>query len=175
MSCFLEDNEGRIRAVLAFKREQLMYDVKNYCFIEGSLLPAESAPHVRHTIQDVGEEGNRDRVARILDLNVAKCREVLYPYTKYEVCTPYLEDRLKAQREYGIVLDLPKKVSQTTLNLLERLIHEYLVTECVADWLSITNPEKAVIWKGKAADALGEVKVCLHSRIGGVRRRMHPF
>lgn len=174
MSCFLEEKDGRLNAVLIFKRDQLLYDIKNYAFIEGSIMDTESN-HNRHTVQDVGEEGNVDRVTRVLNLTVCKCRELLYPYTKKEMHRTELNDNLREPPVYGIVLSVPTDFSQTTLYLLENLIHEYLVCKAVADWLSITNTAKAQVWEAKAEDAESEIRINLHNRIAKPRRRMHPF
>lgn len=174
MSCYLDEQGGTVEAVLSFKRDQLLYDIANYAYIEGHVMETDNT-HQRHTVQDVGEDGNVDRVTRVLDLNVAKCREMLYPLIKHEIHRHELDDMLKETPAYGMVLNLPHGFSQTTLNLLERLIHEYLVCKSVADWMSITNPAKAPTWETKAQDAESEIRTCLHARIARVRRRCHPF
>lgn len=174
MSCFLDKGDGTQSAVLMFKRDQLLYDIKNCAYIEGSVMDTESN-HNRPIVQDVGEDGNVDRVTRVLDLTVAKCREVLYPYTKREIDLSVLNDKLREPGVYGIVLNVPKDFSQTTLDLLEKLAHEYLVCEAVADWMSITNTRKGEIWKSKAEDAVSEIRRNLNARISRTRRRLHPF
>ncbi|RXE71582.1 hypothetical protein ED352_04560 [Muribaculaceae bacterium Isolate-002 (NCI)] len=174
MSCFLDDDNGTRVAVLMFKREELLYDIKNYAFIEGSVMDTESN-HNRHMVQDVGETGNVDRVTRVLDLRVAKCKEFLYPYTKREIRRSVLDDKLREPGVYGIVLKVPATYSQTTLQLLEKLIHEYLVCEAVADWMSITNTAKAEIWKAKASEAESEIRVNVSTRMSRKRRRLAPF
>lgn len=174
MSCLLEEKAGRLNAVLVFKRDQLLYDIKNYAYIEGSVIDTESS-HNRHMVQDVGEEGNADRVTRVLNLTVSKCRELLYPYTKSDIIRSELDDTLREPPAYGIVLSLPLDFSQTTLHLLESLIHEYLVSKAVADWLSITNPARAQVWEAKAEDAESEIRMNLQARMGRTRRLPHPF
>lgn len=174
MSCLLEEKGGVLNAVLVFKRDQLLYDIKNYAYIEGSIMDTESSHH-RHVVQDVGEEGNADRVTRVLNLTVSKCRELLYPYTKSDISRTELDDKLREPPVYGIVMSLPRDFSQTTLYLLENLIHEYLVSKAVADWLCITNPAKAQVWEAKAEDAESEIRMNLHARVARTRRRPHPF
>lgn len=158
-----------------FKREELLYDIRNAAYIEGHVMHTDTPTHVQHTVQDVGEEGNVDRVTRILSLSVAQCRELLYPYTNTEIERTELNDKLREPGVYGIVMNVPTDFSQTTLSLLEKLIHEYIVCKAVADWMSITNPAKAETWAAKAADVESEIRVSLHSRRAKTRRRMHPF
>ncbi len=172
--CIPEDKNGTQRAVISFMREQLLYDIRNYAFIEGSVMETDSQ-HNRHMVQDVGEAGNVDRVTRVLNLAMSKCKELLYPYTKNDLQRAELNDKLREPEVYGIVLTVPKDFSQTTLHLLKNLIHEYLVCTAVADWLSITNTEKAQVWKLKAEEAQSEIRINLHNRITKARRRMHPF
>lgn len=171
--CYTDKN-GNVEAVLGLKREQLLYDIRNYAYIEGHVMQTDNV-HQQHTVQDVGEEGNVDRVTRVLDLAVAQCKELLYPYTKNEISNHELDDVLKEQDSYGIVLSLPAGFSQTTLNLLEKLIHEYIVDYAVADWMSITNPGKAETWAAKAVDMESQIRVALVSRNGRVRRRLSVF
>lgn len=174
MSCFFEEKGDGVRVILRFRREDLLYDIKNYAYIEGSLLE-DGTDHRRHTVQDVGEEGNVDRITRILNLAVSRCREMLYPFTKREIERKEFDDRLREIKVYGIGLDLPDGFSQTTLFLLERLVHEYLVCTAVADWMSITNPDKTATWREKSEEAKAEIQSTLHTRRGRVRRRLHPF
>lgn len=172
MSCFLDTEEGKQVAVLSFKREQLLYDIKNVAYIEGHVMPPDTE-HARHTVIDIGEEGNVDRVTRTLDLAVAQVRELLYPYTKHDADRLVLDDKFKERKSYGVVMFIPKEFSQTTLTLLERLIHEYLVARAVADWMSMANPAKTETWLQKAAEAEGEIRVAMHSRMRRARIRPH--
>ena len=160
--------------VILLGRGQLVYDVENICYIEGDILP-EDMQHQRHMVQDVGQDGNVDRVTRVLDLAHAKVVELLYPFTQHAIRHPAVDDRLREKPVYGIFLNVPITFSQTTLNLLGKLIHELLVCRATADWLSITNPAKAQVWEAKAEDAESEILVNLHARIARTRRRLHPF
>lgn len=159
---------------MSFRREQLLYDIKNYCYIEGHVMETGDGER-RHTVQDSGEDGNADRITRVLDLSIAKCRELLYPYARQPLHRRELSDELRETPVYGIVMEVPEGFSQTTLTLLERLIHEYLVSRSVSDWMSITNPARAEAWAVKAGEAESEIRMSLHARQTRVRRRSHPF
>lgn len=168
------DSKGNIEVVLGFGRKELLYDIRNYAYIEGHVMQTDNV-HQEHMVQDVGEEGNIDRENRILDLAVSQCKEMLYPYTKNSISRHALHDELKEQDSYGIVLRLPADFSQTTVNLLERLIHEYIVDYAVADWMSITNPQKEETWAVKAADMEERIRTALVSRTGRIRRKPSVF
>lgn len=142
--------------VIILKREQILYDIKNYCYIEGDIMP-EDTQHSRHMVQDIGEEGNVDRVTRILDLAHDDVVERLYPFTQHEIHHPVVDDRLRGKTVYGIFLNVPETYSQTTLNLLGKLIHELMVCVAMADWMSITNPPKEETWKRKAEATLTRI------------------
>ena len=168
------DGSMYIEAVLTFSRERLLYDISNCCYIEGSIMETESA-HERHMVQGAVEEGNVERIMRVLDLNVARCREYLYGFTKCDVERAELDNSLGNVTTYGIVLKLPWSYSQTTLDLLERLVHEYLVSGTVYEWLSITDTKKADVWREKWKEAEDGIEKCMHSRRERVRRKVHPF
>ena len=98
---------------------------------------------------------------------------MLYPWAKKDIVNTELDDTLTERKQYVIVMDVPTTMSQTTLTLVERLIHEYLVCRGVADWLSITNPQKAETWLAKAAEAESEIRTAIHSRMERTRIRQH--
>lgn len=175
MGCFMQEEGGKIVAALIFKRRELQYDIDNLAYIEGSVLPGETEPHNRHMVQDVGQSGNIDRVTRVLDKEISMAREMLLPYTKHPVHVRELDDRLREPETYGIILSLPSSFPQTTLNLLEKLVHEYLVCRVMEDWMSITNPGKRETWAVKAKGLEEEIRRRVNARTGRTRRKLHPF
>ena len=172
MSCCVENEGSTLKVTLTFKRDQLLYDIKNYAYVESHVMPPD-AEHAKHMVADVGEEGNVDRMTRVMDLGVSMCRELLYPWAKKEIENTDFDDTLKERQQYVIVMNVPTTFSQTTLTLVERLIHEYLVCRGVADWLSITNPAKSETWLAKAAEAETEIRTAIHSRMERTRIRQH--
>lgn len=173
MSCELRSEGGKLFAVLSFHREQLLYDIKNASYIEGSVMEPETPDHNRHMVQDVGEEGNVDRVTRILDLTVAESREMLYTFTRHSVHNLHLDDKFKEQKMYGIVLKVPTNFSQTTLNYLEKLIHEFLVCRAQTEWLRLTYPAKADLWKERSEEIVTRIRSCLNTHATKTRIRPH--
>lgn len=166
------DEAGKRIVALIFKRDQLLYDIENNCYVEGHIM-TEAHDEVRHTVQDVGQEGNVDRVIRTLDLAHADIVERLYPFTQREIHHPLVDDKLREKPVYGIFLNVPETFSQTTLNLLGKLIHELMVCTATADWMSITNPPKEEIWKGKAEKAIKRINQVKSFRKGRTRIRPH--
>lgn len=136
---------------------------------------AEAQQHERHTVQDIGEAGNIDRVTRILDLALSECSEWLYPFTKRRIYRECLDDRLTEKKVYSIFMRVPKDFSQTTLNAIENLVHEYLVCSALADWLSIANPKKASVWKEKMEELKTAIKNKPRLRRNRLRISQHPF
>ena len=163
---------------LTFLREQLLYDIKNIAYVAGDVLPDE-AQDSKHQVQDIGEDGNVDRVTRMLDLALARCREKLYSYTKREVTSgTVLNDVLTDTDTYTIEMLVPDDFSDTTVKYLEQLIHNLLVYYVLADWMSIANvanPNSAASWAAKAQDVEEEMKNNLNARIGRVRKSQTPF
>lgn len=195
---------------LLFKRSELLYDIKNYAYVEGDVMQVKTE-HDRHQVQDIGETGNIDRVTKVLDLAYAESVEALFPYSKQEVDqetemdnmptvvydeepaeggsdgvkTPTHEDD-KAEgktegeanaktQDYEIQLLVPDAYSKTTVTLLVRYIHEYMVCRVMADWMSITNPTSAPKWKEKEQEMLEAMKKAVNFRTKRVRRTQTPF
>ena len=135
---------GKTLVTLLFKREELLYDIENYSYVEGDVMQT-NAEHERHQVTDVGQDGNIDRVTRVLYLAHAECVNMLYPYTKQPVDIKEGRDNtLTEMQEYEIRMVVPGEMSKTTITLLERLIHEYMVYRVLSDWMSITKPTSKV-------------------------------
>ena len=178
-SCYnadADENQNAYKDVtLVFHRDQLLYDVKNYAYIEAHVW-GEDNQHAQHVLTDIGEEGNVDRVNRILATVHAAVIEMLNPYTKEEpdddevIC-----DKIWTPEDYKINMRIPATMSRTTLRLLSRLIHEYMVARVIYDWLSITHPEAARNWFDRALEAEEEINSVKNNCGGLLRRPPHPF
>lgn len=173
--CQGAEGEDKRKVTLVFHRKDLLYDIRNYAYIEGHVWGEENQ-HAQHTLVEIGEEGNVDRVNRILAVVHAAAIEMLYPYTKQEpIEDEIICDRMWEPEEYKIEMMIPATMSRTTLHLLNRLIHEFMVARVIYDWLSITHPEAAQNWLEKAKEAKEEINSIKHSRRGVLRRSQHPF
>lgn len=172
--CGKEQKQKEAR--LTFKRAELIYDASNYSYVEGDIIP-EGDECRRHQVFDIAQDGNVDRVTRVLNTAHAECVEMLYPYTKEQIPDEQetLDDVLKEPDTYEINLTLPETFSMTTLRLLEHLIHEYLVCRVLADWMSITNPESEANWQRKFTTLREKIRTALVSRTGKIKRKLKPF
>lgn len=160
---------------LTFKRDEILYDCKNYAYVEGDTMKTQDE-HDRHQVMDIGEDGNIDRVTRVLDLAFADCVELCYPYSKVEVeDVTALDDTLQERDALVLSMLVPDDFSQTTVELLRRLIHELLVYKVMADWTSHTKPESEAKWTKKAEDVEEKITSSLNYRVGRVRRTLTPF
>lgn len=83
MACCTEDRTV-VMHVMEFMREELLYDIKNVAYVTGDTLKTDDE-HDRHQVIDVGEDGNVDRVTRMMNLAFAEVVEWLSRYTKLEV------------------------------------------------------------------------------------------
>lgn len=170
MSCSIAHDGNVLRVTLSFLRDELLYDIKNLSFIESDILNDDSG-HQKHLIADSGENGNVDRLTRIMSISISQCREFLYPFSKKEVTRTSYDDILR-EKNYVIELEVPDSFSQTTLHLLEKLIHEYIVCSCMSDWLSMTKPSSSEVWSQKADDAAMQIRSCASRRSS--RNRIVP-
>ena len=101
--CCCRKKNVRTKTVsLKFKRSELLYDCANLGYVHGDTMHTDDE-HDRHQVMDIVEDGNVDRVTRILNLAMSEIREALYPYTKEEAQnapTPITTYALFADGEY---------------------------------------------------------------------------
>ena len=163
------------QVTITFKREDLLYDIANYSFVEGDLMEV-SDEHQRHQAIDVCEDGNIERVNRVLGLAYSEVVESMYPYTKKECEDEEVRDNGMVVPESSVVvMSVPDEFASSTVDLLTNLIHEYLVCRVVGDWMSITNPKSRAAWDEKAEYARMKMRGCVNSRMVRLRRKMSPW
>lgn len=167
--------EKNIVNTLVFLREELLYDIENYTFVSGDIMPVEDE-HLKHQVFDVAQEGNEDLVTRVLNLAHAECVESLYSYTKTPcIQDDKLDDKLVVPEEYEIELALPKQFSRTTVLLLKELIHDYFVCRVLVEWLGITYPAGQSLWKERLELLMARMKRALLGRRKPLRRSQSMF
>lgn len=163
-------------AVIVQTRQRLMYDIANCAYVSGDVL-GEDAQHAMHLVQEITEEGNADRVARVLDMAHEECVNALYPYAKEELPEEqiYSDDAPLKRDTYAIALRLPRGFSQTTVRMLQNYIHEYMVCRALQDWFAIVNPTASDVWAGKTELVRDKMRTILLARTGKIRRPLKPF
>lgn len=160
---------------LTFIRSELLFDVQSYAYVEADTMD-EARVHSQHQTFDIAEDGNRELCSRIISLVLAKCTELLYPFSKKSVeDTEVRTDQLAEPERYTIGLLVPDSFSKTTADYLEQLIHNLIVWRILANWLATTKPEAAAAWAKKADEVEGEILSAKSIRMKKVRRKISPF
>ncbi|MBR5835203.1 MAG: hypothetical protein IKY66_03470 [Bacteroidales bacterium] len=163
------------QATLTFKRSEVLLDIGNYAYVVGDIMQVDTE-HARHQVLDICQEGNIDRVSRVLNLAYSEVVEMLYPYTK-ELCEKVetTSNDLDAPQEYIITMELPDDFAKSSVTLLTKLIHEYFVYRILEDWLSITAGKYAEVWDKKIENIRSKIHSAKNKRAGRVRRTSSPF
>lgn len=178
MSCCRGTKADTRHVMLMFKREQLIYDIGNYAFVEGDVMPAKEE-HERHQVMDVTQDGNIDLATRILNLAHSEVVEILYPYTKEPVVDEEaFDDELEEPEEYEITMTVPQTYSRTSVKYLRWLIHEYLVYRVLYEWMCLTNlanPLSKKNWQEKIEEIKTKMKSAIRCRGKPLRISQHPF
>ena len=166
------------RAVLRFLTEELLYDVKSLAYVESDVTESENV-HLKHELADIGEDGNVDRVMRMMRLAVARCADLLSPYSKHDVEDEEERDNVHEEPDaFEIAVSLPDDLSKERLTLLEHAVHEYIVCSVMCDWAGVVCHSDAALvqtWSDRVKDAESEIDGSLHSRTRRVRRTLTPF
>lgn len=168
-----------ITAQFKIKRKALLYDIENYSFLLGNVMPEDAQP-AKHQLMDVAQKGNIDVVSRMLDLAYSECQNILFPHVKDPITTDkdfgddFLTNEVEA-KEYIFALQLPAEVSSTTIIYLKKLIHEYMVCKVMVAWLTVNNVPARVDWEVRLEDVTSKIRSNLTFRCKRVRRALHPF
>lgn len=134
---------------MKLSRKSLLYDISNLAFTIADT--GDNNRHSLHQVRDICEDGNIDRVNAVLHLAFSKVVAILSRPRKSrkgklntlpsEECKPTVPPD-----DFQLHIKLPPEME---FNLKET-IREYLVCCVLADWLAITLPEAADVWKFRA-------------------------
>lgn len=176
MDCCCNNKVETREVTLQFLWKALLYDIRNGAYVESDVMKdageQRDNTHARHVTADIGEAGNVNRVRRILDVVHQEVKDLLYPYTKEEVVAEVISDQPLEPDSYDVVLTVPVTMSRTTMQLLSKLIHEYMVARVLADWLSSTNEGAAAVWAEKADKKKTEISAAKNKRTEPLTRKI---
>lgn len=162
-------------ATITLYRSQILYDIEQYAHIEGLVMQVQNE-HDRSMVMDATEEGNIDRVNRVLNLAYCELVEMMFPFTK-EACDEeeLRNDEIVEPSVYVLSLSLPSLFSKTTVNHIAALAHEYMVCRVLSDWFNITKNVAWESWQLRLADVSSQIRTRLNARRGAIRRTQSPF
>lgn len=173
------------KVMFELQKQELAFDIKNtaYSFAD-SQTGFDVDMHKLHNVFDVAEEGNREKLARILDSAVEDCREMLFRFCKMEMRgggfdTNEWEECVGSptneEENYYLALMMPRGFSKTSVHTLMVYIHDYIVYQSLYEWMMIVYPDGADGFWALAEDKKQKIKDASNRSTGRSRIRLHPF
>lgn len=167
---------GKLKVTLVYNVREVLYDVSNMAWVQGDLIDSHDYDHVRHLVQDIIEDGNRDRVMRVMRLAFAEAEGMLQPWSKIRFSgSVYLDNEPEDEDELVMLLSVPAKTDRGTIELILQLVHEWLVCRILQDWLSITWPEGAAVWAVKIEELREAIRNAKNRSQWITRRKLSPW
>lgn len=165
---------------MKLKKKALLYDISNMAFMIAD--NGNERDHRLHRVKDICEDGNIDRVSRVLGLAYSNLLTVMLPI----IDTPRIDinrDNSATPRDYEIILRRDRSLRFTLTKeiqlKLKETAHEYMVCMVLADWLGVAYPEAADVWRFRMEGALETIKETVAGAVASsattFRRRLSPF
>ena len=165
---------------MLIKKKALLYDISNLAYVIADT--GQPLNHGLHRVRDICQEGNLDRVARILGLAYSEICAILAPILR----SPDLDteaDNSRKPHDYCFTFknegELQYSLTSEIKLALTETCREYMVSMVLADWLSITLPEAADVWKFKLEEASAKLREIVGSLLFSssctLRRKTTPF
>ena len=117
------------KVMIELEKKELIYDIKNTAFSFADSYASQKNMDAKQlkNVFDVSEEGNRDKLARILDSAVEDCREMLFRFTKVEMLCGGFDSNEWAEcigsptneeEAYYLALRMPNGFSKTSVHTM---------------------------------------------------------
>ena len=173
------------KVMIELQKKELVFDIKNTAAVYAdSISSSVEDSHSIHNIYDVGEDGNRDKLARILDSAVEDCNEMLFRYTKMEILGGGFDSNeweecigspTNEEEAYYLAMRIPQGFSKTSVHTMTVYIHDYIVNQCLYEWLMIVYPDGADRFLALAEEKKQKIKGASNRSAGRARITLHPF
>ena len=155
----------------------LYADIANRLTLTADSMEAQTEGADLHTAKDAMDDGNKDTIDNLVARHVFDCINLLYPYSKTPIkrCRHNRESENEAEA-YVIHLTFEHPRSETSIQLLQRLIHDYIVYKCYAEWLAMTVPQAGTytLWEEMAESVRGQIATALVLPYDARRLRIRP-
>lgn len=166
---------------MKIKKSALIYDISNLAYAI-----ADTGEHDRHTlhrVRDICEDGNIDRVSRVLGVAYSNLLTLLLPVLRAPAIdirrdyTAIVHDyEFCFRNEAAFRKNLPDEIK---LKIKENA-REYMVAMVMADWMALMMPEMAEIWKFRMEQSFKTLKETVAGVMSSVcsasfRRALSPF
>lgn len=173
------------KVMIELQKKELVFDIKNTAYVYAdSISSSVEDLHLIHNVYDVGEDGNRDKLARILDSAVEDCKEMLFRYTKMEMLGGGFDSNeweecvgspTNDEDAYYLAMRMPSGFSKTSVHTMMVYIHNYIVYYCLYEWLMLVYPDGADrLWE-LADENKKKIKDASYRSAGRARIALHPF
>ena len=173
------------KVMIELQKKELVFDIRNTAAAYAdSISSSVEDSHSIHNVYDVGEDGNRDKLARILDSAVEDCKEMLFRYTKMEVLGGGFDSNeweecigspTNDEDAYYLAMRMSSGFSKTSVHTMKVYIHDYSVNQSLYEWLMIVYPDGADRFWALAEDKKQKIKDSSNRSAGRARIRLHPF
>lgn len=173
------------KVMIELQKKELVFDIRNTAAAYAdSISSSVEDSHLIHNVYDVGEDGNRDKLARILDSAVEDCKEMLFRYTKMEMLGGGFDSNeweecigspTNEEDSYYLAMRMPSGFSKTSVHTMTVYIHDYIVNQCLYEWLMIVYPDGADRFWALAEDKKQKIKDASNRSAGRARIALHPF
>ena len=166
---------------MKIRKKALVYDISNIAYTIADT--GEHDNHALHRVRDICQEGNIDRVSRVLGLAYAIILDTLSPI----VCCEKIDvDKDRSQTVYDYEINFRDDESMKYCLTAEKKLkiketaHEFMVSKVMYDWLGIVLPMAADVWKERMECLLASLKEIASEVAAGAEtvsfgRRLNPF
>lgn len=161
------------QTTIRLKGEELLADISGRLSLLAKAYRTEDGD--THDTEDALDDGNREMVLNTMARLFYETTNLLHPFAKLPVSGWPADNSPQGADEYAIFLQFPYERSEGQVQELSRSVHEYIVTKCVAEWLSLTLPQSDwQSWERKAQQTRERIGGLLVTPLRPERLRVRP-
>lgn len=125
---------------MVYDVDELVTDISQQCLLIGKAIERQGRD--AHDVKDIEDDNNREIMLNLVSRYFYDAVNMLSPYSKVPIKdNSVIGNEPDDADKYTMILQFHAERSQTTILHLRRLIHDYIVNNCVYKWVSKTAPD----------------------------------
>lgn len=175
------------KLTIKYSLDEIIKDIANVNYLSGEAIAASDNARLKTLLQDVSEDGYRERMVRAIMLAFGEAQSELFDYLEHTAnekneaawsdknygVTGTMSNAYYEPDELELVLLLPDGCPYSQGSYLRNLIQSYIVNKAVADYAAF-SPQLAQVWEAKATEDLAKIGIAVNKRIM-IKRSMTAF
>lgn len=159
------DCAGKLRALLMFHEEPITDDAFNLAYVQGKaernvLDDAGKAAKALSMYMSLNDADNEPLIHRYIESAISNVEKEIYNLSRFTLRNDVsMDNYLPHKKEFTIEVKITTDFTDKAIAGLRNSVHDYIVSNILYEWSSLTYPKFAEFWKSKMEGNIANIRI----------------